>query len=214
VSSSSALIEDIECGFSNSCEATTDGCCLGLSQGAQLRGGTSHKSRLHTGQLPAIARKLTGGRWAVCTQVIMYNECLMRSKYAYDYAILFDVDEFISINQTTMGRKLPVPLPQFLRQTFPSKVCPLSPSVDHAQVPNFATQDIRSHTTLCTLAVPPCHCWAAERQQHEQLLLTVDHNAFLKACSVLLAVSLTSCGDKAACVAFPAVRTVSAVFGE
>ena len=185
---------------------------LGLSQGAQLRGGISHKSRLHTGQLPAIAGKLTGGRWAVCAQVIMYNECLMRSKYAYDYAILFDVDEFISINQTTMGRKLPVPLPQFLRQTFPSKVCPLSPSLDHAQGPNFVMQDILSHTTLCT--IPPCHCWAAERQQHEQVRLTVDHNAFLEACSVLLAISLTSCGNKAACVAFPAVRTVSAVFGE
>ncbi len=54
--------------------------------------------------------------------MLMYNECLMRSKYAYDYAVLFDVDEFIYINTTTLGRKGPVPLPQFLRATFPSKV--------------------------------------------------------------------------------------------
>ena len=52
----------------------------------------------------------------------MYNECLMRNRYSYDYAIFFDVDEFISINATSMGRKGPVSLPAYLRSTFPAKV--------------------------------------------------------------------------------------------
>ncbi len=59
-------------------------------------------------------------------QVLAYNECLLRSKYAYDFAVLFDVDEFIYMNTTALGIKGPIPLPKFLRQTFPPKVRTLS----------------------------------------------------------------------------------------
>lgn len=76
----------------------------------------------------------------------MYNECLMRSKYAYDYAVLFDVDEFIYINTTTMGRKGPVPLPQFLRATFPSKVCPCTTCTERG-APHY-TNYCRRHSLL------------------------------------------------------------------
>jgi hypothetical protein len=55
----------------------------------------------------------------------MYNECLMRTRYTFDYVLFFDVDEFISINATTMGRKGPVSLQAFLRNTFPAKVASL-----------------------------------------------------------------------------------------
>lgn len=55
----------------------------------------------------------------------MYNECLMRSRYSYDYTIFLDVDEFIYINATTMGRKGPVSLPVFLRHTMPKRTASL-----------------------------------------------------------------------------------------
>ena len=55
----------------------------------------------------------------------MYNECLMRSRYSYDYVMFLDVDEFIYLNATTMGRKGPVSLPAFLRHTFPRKTASL-----------------------------------------------------------------------------------------
>lgn len=72
-----------------------------------------------------MASWLTEPGWG-CVQVLAYNECLMRSKYAYDFAILFDVDEFIYMNTTALGVKGPMPLPKFLRQTFPPKVLTLS----------------------------------------------------------------------------------------
>lgn len=46
----------------------------------------------------------------------------MRSRYSYDYVMFLDVDEFIHLNATTMGREDPVSLPAFLRYTFPSSV--------------------------------------------------------------------------------------------
>ena len=61
----------------------------------------------------------------VMLQVLVYNECLMRSRYSYDYVMLLDVDEFIYLNATTMGRKVPVSLPSFLRHTFPRKTATL-----------------------------------------------------------------------------------------
>ena len=61
----------------------------------------------------------------VLLQVLAYNECLMRSRYSYDYVMFLDVDEFIYLNATTMGRKGPVSLPSFLRHTFPRRTASL-----------------------------------------------------------------------------------------
>lgn len=58
-------------------------------------------------------------------QVLVYNECLMRSRYSYDYVMFLDVDEFIHLNATTMGRKGPVSLPVFLRHIFPKRTASL-----------------------------------------------------------------------------------------
>lgn len=58
-------------------------------------------------------------------QVLAYNECLVRSRYSYDYVMFLDVDEFIYLNATTMGRKAPVSLPAFLRHTFPRRTASL-----------------------------------------------------------------------------------------
>ena len=60
-----------------------------------------------------------------CAQVLMYNECMMRSRYSHDFVMFLDVDEFISINATALGRQAPVSLPAFLRQTFPKRTASL-----------------------------------------------------------------------------------------
>ncbi|BDA44744.1 hypothetical protein COCOBI_06-2220 [Coccomyxa sp. Obi] len=96
-------------------------------RGFNFRMGETHTDPFHPFDHPLVTwhHYSPSNRENYFGQVLMYNECLMRSKYAYDYAVLFDVDEFIYINTTTLGRKGPVPLPQFLRATFPSKVASL-----------------------------------------------------------------------------------------
>ena len=54
----------------------------------------------------------------------MYNECVMRARYEYDYAMLFDVDEFLYINTTALGLGVRL-LPDFLDRELPPKVASL-----------------------------------------------------------------------------------------
>ena len=58
-------------------------------------------------------------------QVIMYNDCIMRARYTHEYALLFDVDEFLYVNSTGAGRSGMVQLPYYLDATFPPKVATL-----------------------------------------------------------------------------------------
>jgi hypothetical protein len=58
-------------------------------------------------------------------QVLAFNDCVMRTRYTHDYAMLFDVDEFLYINATTFGRASTVPLAEFFRETFPHQAASL-----------------------------------------------------------------------------------------
>ena len=55
----------------------------------------------------------------------MYNDCLMRTRYEYDYAVLFDVDEFIYINRTTLGKKGLLQLADYFEHAFPKMTASL-----------------------------------------------------------------------------------------
>ncbi len=55
----------------------------------------------------------------------MYNDCVMRTRHTHDYAVLFDVDEFLYVNASAGGHGGMVQLPDFLNAAFPPKVAAL-----------------------------------------------------------------------------------------
>ena len=64
-------------------------------------------------------------REAYFGQVISFNDCVVRTRYTHDYALLFYVDEFLYINATAFGRTGMVPLADWLDGTFPEQTASL-----------------------------------------------------------------------------------------
>ena len=58
-------------------------------------------------------------------QAIAYNDCIMRTRYTHDYALQFDVDEYLAINATALGRTGKVLLPEYLEEAFPKQTASL-----------------------------------------------------------------------------------------
>ena len=58
-------------------------------------------------------------------QVIAYNDCLMRTRYTHDYALQFDVDEYLYINGTALGQTGKALLPEYLEEAFPKQTVSL-----------------------------------------------------------------------------------------